>query len=148
MTAELTRRSAARAAGVAVVGAVAGFIVARNSSAYGRPSGTTAANAYGAGTSSGGHRLIALDDVAVGSGRIITDPPVVVVRPSANAVRGFSAICTHQGCTVSSISNGTINCPCHGSRFDLLTGRVVATPATRPLPHIALQVRNGQVYTS
>jgi Rieske Fe-S protein len=130
------------------VGAVVGFIVARNSSAAGQPAGTTAANAYGAGSSPGGHLLVALDAVPVGGGRIIADPPVVVVRPSANKVVGFSAICTHQGCVVTSISNGTIDCPCHGSRFDLLTGRVVTSPATRPLPRVAVTVRGGQVYTS
>ena|SRR5689334_2130725 len=148
MSTELTRRSAGRAVAVVAIGGIAGYVVARNSSAAGKPSGTTAANAYGAGSSHGGHLLVALSKVGVGSGYIVPSPPVVVVRPSADKVIGFSAICTHEGCVVSSISNGTINCPCHGSRFDLLTGRVVATPATRPLPRVPVVVRGGQVYTS
>lgn len=148
MSAEITRRSAARGAAVTLAGAAIGFAVARNSSAADQPTGTTAANAYGAGSSPGGKRLLALDEIPVGSGRIVTDPPVVVVRTGANTVVGFSAICTHQGCTVSSISNGSINCPCHGSRFALTTGKVVSSPATRPLPHVALVVRDGQVYTT
>jgi Rieske Fe-S protein len=146
MSTELTRRSAARGAVVVCIGALAGVIVARTSRAASQPNGTTAANAYGAG-SSPGKRLIALADIPVGSGHIITSPPVVVVRLSANRVVGFSAICTHQGCAVSSISNGTINCPCHGSRFAVTTGNVVAGPAPRPLPPVTLEVRNGQVYT-
>jgi Rieske Fe-S protein len=133
---------------VVVAGAAIGAVAARNSPAADEPAGTTAANAYGAGSSPGGKRLAALAEIAVGSGRIIDDPPVVVVRTGADTVVGFSAICTHQGCTVSSISNGTIDCPCHGSRFALRTGTVVSPPATRPLPHVALQVRDGQVYTS
>jgi Rieske Fe-S protein len=146
MTTAITRRSAARGAVVVCVGALAGVIVARSSRAAGQPNGTTAANAYGAGSSTG-KRLVALADVPVGSGHIVTDPPVVVVRTSANHVVGFSAICTHQGCTVASISDGTIDCPCHGSRFALTTGKVVAGPAPRPLPSVAVEVRGGQVYT-
>jgi len=146
MSTELTRRSAARGAIVVCIGALAGVVVARTSRAAGQPNGTTAANAYGAGSSTG-KRLVALADIGIGSGRIITDPPVVVVRTGANRVVGFSAICTHQGCTVASISNGTIDCPCHGSRFALTTGKVVTGPAPRPLPSVAIEVRDGPVYT-
>jgi Rieske Fe-S protein len=147
MTGKLTRRSAVRGAAVVVVGAAAGAVLARSSSAASEPAGTTQANAYGAG-SSGGKHLVALTDIPVGGGKIVPDPPVVVVRTGSDTVVGFSAICTHQGCTVSSISNGTIDCPCHGSRFALKTGAVVSSPATRPLPRVPVTVRDGQVYTS
>jgi Rieske Fe-S protein len=148
MTAKLTRRSALHGAVVAVVGAVTGFVVARNSAAAKQPTGTTAANAYGAGTRSGGRQLGAVTSIPKGGGRILTSPPVVLVRTGQDTVLGLSAICTHQGCTVSSISDATINCPCHGSRFALTTGRVVAGPAPRPLPRVPVVVRGGQVYTA
>ncbi len=146
MSTEITRRTAARGAMVAAVGAVAGVVVARTSSAADEPAGTTAANAYGAASDTG-RRLVALADVPVGGGHIVTSPPVVVVRTSADNVVGFSAICTHQGCTVSSITKTTIDCPCHGSQFALMTGKVVAGPAPRPLPSVPVEVRDGQVYT-
>jgi Rieske Fe-S protein len=63
-------------------------------------------------------------------------------------VHGFSAVCTHQGCTVGSVSGGAIVCPCHGSQFNAQTGAVIAGPAPRPLPKVAVVVRNGNVYTS
>jgi Rieske Fe-S protein len=147
MSVELTRRSAVRGAAVVVVGAVAGAIVARTSSAAHEPAGTTQANAYGAGSSADKH-VVALAEIPVGGGRIVADPAVVVVRTGQESVVGFSAICTHQGCAVSTIAQQTIDCPCHGSRFALRTGQVVTGPATAPLPRVPLEVRGGQVYTS
>jgi len=43
--------------------------------------------------------------------------------------------CTHMRCRVSTgtLDNGVVECPCHGSKFDLLTGEVKQGPATKPL---------------
>ena len=72
----------------------------------------------------------------------------MLTRSPSDVVHAFSAVCTHQGCTVSTVAGGTIDCPCHGSRFDATTGQVRAGPAIRPLPPIAVVVRSGNVYTS
>ena len=76
-------------------------------------------------------------DVPVGSGVIIDD--VVLTQPSEGVVKAFSTTCTHAGCQVSSVENGTINCPCHGSKFNL-DGTVAAGPASRPLDPKAITV--------
>jgi Rieske Fe-S protein len=131
-----------------VVGGVVGFVIARNSAAAKEPAGTTAANAYGAGTPNVARPLAAVDSIPQGGATIIQNPPVVIVRGGPQQVHAFSAICTHEGCAVTSVSGGTINCPCHGSRFDVQTGAVVAGPAPRPLPKIAVQVRGGEVFRS
>lgn len=73
--------------------------------------------------------------------------PVIVARPSADQVVCFSAICTHAGCTVAP-SGMKLNCPCHGSQFDALTGKVLQGPASRPLPEIDVTVRDGEVVTT
>jgi cytochrome b6-f complex iron-sulfur subunit len=58
---------------------------------------------------------------------------LVVVRTSATAVAVLSAICTHQGCTVTFASSTQhLVCPCHGAEFTL-TGAVARAPATVPL---------------
>jgi Rieske Fe-S protein len=73
--------------------------------------------------------------------------PVIVARPSAQQVACFSAICTHQGCTVEP-SGDKLNCPCHGSQYDALTGQVLRGPAPDPLPEIGVTVKNGEIVTT
>lgn len=145
---ELSRRSALRGLGVVVSAAVVGYVVSRNSDAARAKGVGTAANGYGASVTSGGRRLAGLDQVPADGGLILDDQQIVVTRSGSGTVKAFSAICTHQGCPVSSVSNGTIDCPCHGSRFDVSTGAVVAGPAPRPLPAVPVTVRDGSVYTA
>jgi Rieske Fe-S protein len=77
-----------------------------------------------------GNAIAKTADVPVGSGLIVDK--VVVTQPSAGVFKGFSATCTHAGCTVNKIADGTIDCPCHGSKFNL-DGSVANGPATKPL---------------
>ena len=48
----------------------------------------------------------------------------------------LAARCTHLGCTLEAAGDGTIRCPCHGSRFDE-RGRVLQGPATQPLERLS-----------
>jgi Rieske Fe-S protein len=97
------------------------------------------------GSSSGGETLGPASDVPVGGGKIYGGPKVVVTQPTAGSYKGFSAICTHEGCTVSDISDGTINCPCHGSKYSINDGSVQAGPAPKPLPSKKVSVSGGNV---
>ncbi|MEV0273014.1 Rieske (2Fe-2S) protein [Hamadaea sp. NPDC050747] len=73
-------------------------------------------------------------DIPVGGGQIFATQQVVVTQPTAGAFKGFSAICTHMHCTVGTVANGTINCPCHGSQYSITDGSVKQGPATQALP--------------
>ena len=97
----------------------------------------------GAGTADA--KLSATADVPVGGGVILTDSQLVITQPKAGTFKAFSAICTHQGCAVSTVENGTINCPCHGSEFAITDGSVVAGPAPKPLPAQAIKVSGGSI---
>jgi len=102
----------------------------------------------GPAEAAGGRRLVALADVPVGGGVVLTGESLVVTRPAPDDVRAFSAVCTHQGCTVDTVADGTIDCPCHGSRFDAATGAVRHGPAARPLAPVPVAVRSGEVVTA
>jgi Rieske Fe-S protein len=145
----VTRRSIVTGFAVAAVGGVAGFVVARNSSAAKRVAAGTAANGYGYSAPSGGGKLlIQADQVPNGGGVILADDQIVLTRDQTGTLHSFSAICTHQGCTVASVNATAISCPCHGSRFNAQTGAVLNGPAVRPLPSVVVVVRDGGVYTS
>jgi Rieske Fe-S protein len=144
----LTRRGVLRGALVAAVGAVAGFLAGRASPATGARPGTTAANAYGPAAGGTGTALLPLDRLPAGGGVVLERPAIVLTRGQGDDVHAFSAVCTHQGCTVDRVADGTIDCPCHGSRFDAITGAVVQGPAQKALPAVAISVRQGTIYTS
>ena len=69
----------------------------------------------------------------VGGGRIFPDFRLVVTRPAAGELRAFTAICTHEQCLLTTVADGLIGCPCHGSRFAITDGAVVHGPAARSL---------------
>ncbi|MFI6485372.1 Rieske (2Fe-2S) protein [Nonomuraea sp. NPDC050663] len=83
-------------------------------------------------------------NIPVGGGRVIKGK-YVITRPSKKVFRCFTAKCTHQGCTVAGVSGGTINCPCHGSKFSIRTGAVVNGPATRSLTRKKITVAKGVI---
>ncbi|MET8146140.1 Rieske (2Fe-2S) protein [Sphaerisporangium sp. NPDC005288] len=83
-------------------------------------------------------------NIPVRGGKIIKGK-YVVTQPAKGVFRAFSAKCTHQGCAVASVSGGTINCPCHGSRFSISTGAVARGPADRPLPRKRITVSKGVI---
>jgi Rieske Fe-S protein len=89
--------------------------------------------------------LGAAREIPVGGGMIFTTARVVVTQPARGQYRAFSAVCTHVGCILNQVTGGTINCPCHGSRFTITGGTVVAGPAPSPLPKKQVKIVDGMV---
>jgi Rieske Fe-S protein len=104
----------------------------------------TAATTGSATVAATGTAIATVADIAVGGGAVLADRQLVVTRPKADEVHVLSAVCTHQGCVVDTVANGTISCPCHGSAYSL-TGEVTSGPATRPLPAQQFSVVDGVV---
>ncbi|MFD6436214.1 Rieske (2Fe-2S) protein [Streptomyces venezuelae] len=93
----------------------------------------------------GGGVLARTSDIPVGGGKIFKDAEVVVTQPTKGEFKAFSSLCTHKGCPVTSVEGGTVNCPCHGSKYDIADGSVRGGPAPKPLPAVAITVTGGSI---
>ena len=90
--------------------------------------------------------LAATSDIPVGGGKIFPDYRLVVTRPSEADLKAFTAICTHDGCMLNSVTDKTINCPCHRSRFAITDGAVVHGPALRALTPRTITVEGDSIF--
>jgi Rieske Fe-S protein len=97
------------------------------------------------GSANRGASLAKTSDIPVGGGKIFPDRKIVVTQPEPGTFKAFSATCTHRGCAVGSVSGGTINCPCHGSRFAIADASVTSGPADKPLPAQPITVEGGEI---
>ncbi len=112
------------------------------STATGDPNSSAPAPASSTPPAPAGNLIAKTSDVPVGSGVIVGD--VVITQPVAGDFKGFSSRCTHKGCAVNKIADGTIDCPCHGSKFNL-DGTVAHGPATQPLEARAISVNGDSI---
>jgi len=115
-------------------------------------SASSSAEASGGATetaaASGGGGIASASEVGPGSAAKFEDSgsPAVLVHLEDGDFVAYSAVCTHQGCTVA-YKDGQLACPCHGSIFDPANGgAVVNGPAQQPLPEIPVEVRGGEVF--
>jgi Rieske Fe-S protein len=137
-------------AGVGLAG-LAGTLAASSSgssspSATSPSSAASGAGAAGSGQAGGsGSALAATSEIPVGEGKVFAAQRVVVTQPAAGQFKAFSAVCTHMQCIVDQVSNGAIDCPCHGSQFSVKDGHVVAGPAPSPLPAASIKVDGGKI---
>ena len=147
-SADPSRRTVLRSAGTA--GAVAATALAvsacggtDDAASPGGSVGATGSGTGGAGagaTTTGGTGgdnaavLAKTADIPVGGGIIVTREKLVITQPTEGEFKGFSTTCTHQGCPVTTVKDGFIECPCHNSRFAVATGEPTPdSPAKAPL---------------
>lgn len=72
--------------------------------------------------------------------------PVVLLRQGLQFY-AISATCPHAGGPLDegTLAGDVVECPWHGSRFNMLNGRVLTGPATVNAPRYDVRVRNGQI---
>jgi Rieske Fe-S protein len=133
--------------------AAAGLVTAAGLAAaactrYGNPASQPAGGGSTGTGNASGSSVGKASDVPVGGGAVFGDAQVVVTQPTAGTFKGFSAVCTHQGCLVADVDGGTINCTCHGSKFNISDGSVVNGPASTPLPQRPVTVTGDQITLS
>ena len=113
----------------------------------GNAAGSTKSGGSKETQASGGQAIAKASAVAPGSAVEFKDSgqPAVLVHLDSGDFVAYSAVCTHQGCTVA-YRGGQLACPCHGSIFDPANGAaVVSGPARRPLPEVPVEVSGGEV---
>ncbi|MBN9632823.1 MULTISPECIES: ubiquinol-cytochrome c reductase iron-sulfur subunit [Leifsonia] len=132
----LTRRTLVQLGGASAAGAGVLLLAACT------PGGSGATG----GSGNDGTATVDLSSIPVGGAvsASLGSTPIVVSQPKAGDVVAFSAVCTHQGCTVAP-QGSEFDCPCHGSRFDGTTGDVLQGPASKPLTKLTASVAGGKV---
>jgi Rieske Fe-S protein len=85
-------------------------------------------------------------EVPEGGSKIYPEAKVIVSQPAVGRYLAFSAVCTHQGCTVNRLEETEAVCPCHGSRFKAADGTVATGPATEPLAPAAVRLVGDKLY--
>ena len=101
----------------------------------------------GAGEASveAGTELAGTADVPLGGGVVLPDRKVVLTQPSEGEFVAFTAVCTHQQLTVTSVADGEIKCANHGSSFSAETGEVLGGPAPSALAEVAIRVEGEKI---
>src|SRR5437588_6537058 len=72
----------------------------------------------------------------------------VVVGRCSEGLFAFSDSCTHKGGSLADVAlvDCTVQCPWHGSQFDIRNGRVVAGPAEEKIDTYSIETRGNEVY--
>jgi len=135
----VSRRTVLAGAGAATAAAVALPACASYTSGGAPPPPPAGDAGAGAG------QLAGASAIPVGGGTVFADRRLVVTQPQAGTFAGFDTTCPHQGCAVNEVVGGTINCPCHGSRFRIADGSVETGPAARGLTARQVQVTGDSI---
>lgn len=143
----LDRRQVLKRAGLVTAGVATAGVLAACSRGGGAPDAATPSATTDGGSTTGGSAALAqVSDVPEGGALAVKDADgkqILLTQASAGTIVALSAICTHQGCTVT-VDGGELVCPCHGSVFDL-SGANVSGPALTPLPQVDVHVVDGEV---
>ena len=94
--------------------------------------------------------VCSLDELAPGTARRVEiDGVAVAVVRIADDVYAIGDVCSHADVSLSGgevwCDEREIECPKHGSTFDLITGQPVTLPATQPVPVYDASVVDGNI---
>ena len=69
----------------------------------------------------------------------------VAVANVEGDLHAFDDWCTHQQCSLAEgdLDGAVVECPCHGSQFDVITGEAVQGPATDPVGVFEVREQDG-----
>jgi Rieske Fe-S protein len=132
---------------VLVAGAFGASAIALSACSKAATPGAASGGGATQSTSAQAGTIAKLSDINVGEAISATGAggaQLIVARPSSTTVAAFSAVCTHQGCTVVPAAR-RLDCPCHGSVFDATTGEVLQGPASRALDKVNVTLSGNDI---
>jgi nitrite reductase/ring-hydroxylating ferredoxin subunit len=94
-------------------------------------------------------RVAAVDDIKPGDViQVEVDDEPVVVANTGSEFLATTDICSHEYVLLHDgwLEGETIECPQHGSKFDMRTGEVLNPPATQPIAVYEVKVNGSDVY--
>lgn len=89
----------------------------------------------------------------IGEGEItavsVGDRMLAIANVGGN-LHAFDDVCTHKQCSLAEgeLDGLVIQCPCHGSQFDITSGEVVNGPATEPIDVFEVREEGGELLVS
>lgn len=97
-------------------------------------------------------RVCATSEVPAGEARRfdVEGRVVAVVNLGDDGFRAIDAVCSHEHAWLDEgdvdTDEGTIECPKHGSTFDVTTGRALTLPAVQPVTAYPVTVTDDQIW--
>ncbi len=96
------------------------------------------------------YRVAAVDEVPVESMKRVDagSSPVCLAHAEDGNFYALNDVCTHEEFSLSDgeLWGMDVECPQHGSRFNLETGKVTGLPAVIPAQTYSVTVEEGDVY--
>lgn len=97
------------------------------------------------------HPVAPLGDLPSGRGvRVEIDDHRIALFRIADDVYAIGDRCSHAEASLAEgeVFDTEVECPRHGSEFDLVTGEPASLPATRPVPVYQVRIDDGMVFLS
>ena len=94
-------------------------------------------------------KVAALSDIPAGAGmRVDVGEDRIAIFKIGDDVYAIGDRCSHAEASLADgeVFDLAVECPRHGSEFDLRTGKPDSLPATRPVPVYRVDVVDGDVY--
>ena len=94
-------------------------------------------------------RACSVDEVPDDEGLAVDIGPLTIaIARCGDEYAAVQDVCSHAEVALSEgeVTDCTVECWLHGSRFDLRTGKPIGPPATEPVATFAVQVRGGDIY--
>jgi 3-phenylpropionate/trans-cinnamate dioxygenase ferredoxin subunit len=81
--------------------------------------------------------------------RVVVDGvPICLARIGTGEVFAISDVCSHEEVELSDgeLDGEDVECPAHGSRFNVRTGEVSGLPADEPVATYGVTVTDGEIF--